>query len=198
MSILLPYARGLKTAAPSLLDFGGVLRPPGGGVHQKLNRLGSRYTLTVRPPLMRSEPNGRIYASRLRRALSEGAVFAFPQNLVIGIPGNPLVNGGGQTGTTINIDGFTPGYVVREGQFFSIIHGGRRYLYASRAQMVANGAGQIAVPIEVPLRASPSDNSVCEFAVPMIEGFLSGDEVRWELLLEPFVQLPDFTITEAA
>lgn len=198
MSILLPYTRGMRTGAPSVLDFGGVLTPPGGGATQRFNRVGDRYTLTVTPPLLRSEPDGRVYVSRLRRALREGAIFAFPQDgLVIGSPGSPLVNGAGQTGTTLNIDGMTPGYIVREGQFFSIIIGGRRYLYAARAQTAANGSGQIALPIEVPLRVSPTDNAVCEFAAPMIEGFLAGDEVRWELLREPFIQIPDFTITEA-
>ena len=198
MSILLPYTRGMRSAVPSVLDFGGVQAPPGGGAMQKLNRVGDRYTLTVTPPLLRSEPEGRIYASRLRRAKREGAIFAFPQDgLVIGNPGTPLVSGAGQTGMTLDIDGMTPGYVVCEGQFFSIIIGGRRYLYAAAAQTAVNGAGQIALPIEVPVRVSPGDNAVCEFATPMIEGFLSGDDVRWELLREPFIQIPDFTITEA-
>lgn len=198
MSILLPYVRGMRTGAPSVMAFGGVMTPPGGGAAQMLKRVGDRYTLTVTPPLMRSEPDGRIYVARLRRALREGAIFAFPQDqLTIGTPGSPLVNGAGQTGMTLNIDGFTAGYIVREGQFFSIIIGGRRYLYAAAAQTAANGSGQIALPIEVPIRLSPTDNAVCEFATPMIEGFLSGNEVRWELLREPFIQIPDFTITEA-
>ncbi|MDX3884024.1 MAG: hypothetical protein QHC65_06355 [Sphingomonas sp.] len=198
MSIMLPDAPGIRGAVPSLLDFGGVLTPPLGGAAQKLNRTGDRHKILVRLPPMRSEPKGRIYAARLRHAQREGAIIRFPQDgLIIGNPGAPVVDGAGQAGMVLNLRGFTAGYVVREGQFFSIIHGGRRYLYAARADMAAGEDGKMALPILPMLRVSPSDGAVCEFAAPMIEGFLDGGQVDWELLRQPFIQIPDFTITEA-
>lgn len=197
MAILLPSLPGIRTAEPRLLDFGGVQQGAMGGAAQRLNRLGNRFSLSVELPPALSATEGRIYVARLLRALTEGAIYPFPQHgLDIGTPGAPLVNGAGQSGSTLTLDGFTPGYVVREGQFFSIIHAGRRYLHQAAAEATADGAGNIVLPITPMLRISPANNAVCEFAVPYIEGFVSGDSASWRLMLEPF-HLISFSITEA-
>src|SRR3546814_4154202 len=97
-----------------------LLSPSLGGAVQRLNRLGDRHALKVSLPPMRSEPDGRIYASKLRRALQQGAIFSWPQDqFTVGTVGTPLVNGAGQTGSTLVLDGFAASYPVREGQFFS-------------------------------------------------------------------------------
>lgn len=197
MSILLPSSPGIRSAKPRLLDFGGVLTPPLGGASQKLNRLGNRYFIAPEMPPIRTEPFGRQWVARISRALTEGALFAFPQpDLVIGSPGSPVVSGAAQLGSTLNLSGFTPGYVVREGQFFSIIHAGRRYLHSAASETTASGTGTMALPILPMLRISPSNGAVCEFAAPMIEGFFDGQAVEWEHLLEPYTKV-SFTITEA-
>lgn len=198
MSITLPTTPGIRSAVPSLISYGGLLSPSLGGAVQRLNRLGDRHALKITLPPMRSEPDGRIYASKLRRALQEGAIFSWPQDqFTVGTVGTPLVNGAGQTGTTLVLDGFAASYAVREGQFFSILHGGRHYLHSAAAATGANGTGQISLPIFPMLRISPADNAVCEFAAPKIEGWLTGGQVDWSLMLEPWIQIPDFTITEA-
>src|SRR3546814_6750685 len=74
MSIILPTTPGIRSAAPSLISYGGLLSPSLGGAVQRLNRLGDRHALKVSLPPMRSEPDGRIYASKLRRALQQGAI----------------------------------------------------------------------------------------------------------------------------
>lgn len=198
MSILLPSSPGIRAAVPSLIDYGGLLKAGLGGPTQRLNRLGSRHALKISLPPMPSEPDGRLWASALRRAMQDGALYPFPQDrFSVGSPGAPLVNGAGQTGSTLVMDGFTPSYAARAGQFFSIIHNGRRYLHSATADTSANGSGQISLPIFPMLRISPADNAVCEFAAPMIEGWLDSGHFDWNLLLEPYVQIPDFTITEA-
>jgi len=197
MSIMLPSTPGIRSAKPRLLDFGGVLTPPLGGASQKLNRLGDRYGLAPEMPPLRTEPDGRRWVALLSRARREGAIFAFPQpDLVIGEPGAPVVDGVGQAGMTLNLLGFAAAYIVREGQFFSIIHGGRRYLHMATADTVADGDGKMALPIEPMLRISPSNGDVCEFAAPKIEGWLEGQAVEWEHRLEPYTMVT-FTITEA-
>src|SRR3546814_15342846 len=96
---------------------------------------------------MRSEPDGRIYASKLRRALQQGAIFSWPQDqFTVGTVGTPLVNGAGQTGSTLVLDGFAASYPVREGNFFSILHGGRYYLHRASPATTPNGAGQRTPP----------------------------------------------------
>jgi hypothetical protein len=47
------------------------------------------------------------------------------------------------------------------------------------------------------IRTSPADNAVTEFAEPMVEGFLSGNETMWTVDVARTVGL-SFTITERA
>jgi hypothetical protein len=198
MSIMLPSAPGIRTAKPRLLDFGGLLTPAGGGAVQKLNRLGNRFAMDIEFPPTRTEADGRIFSTRLARALTLGVMcFVLQPGLIIGAPGSVLIDGNGQTGSTLNLKGFAAGYVVREGQFFSIIHAGRRYLHMAAEDLAASGGGTMVLPIVPMLRISPSDGDTVEFAAPIIEGWLSGNMAEWQLLLEPFTQISPITITEA-
>jgi hypothetical protein len=196
-SIVLPTAPLPQSATPHYLDFGGVQTPPGGGASQKLNRLGDRYAIDITTPRLKPEPDGRIWVQRLQRAMKRGAIYPFPQpGLIIGNPGSPVVDGAGQAGSLLALRGFAPGYTVREGQYFSIIHGGRRYLHSAAVQTTANGAGTMTLSITPMLRIAPADGATCEFAEPMIEGFLGGNEMAWTLVIAR-VQGLTFTITEA-
>jgi hypothetical protein len=196
MSILLPSDPMPNTAVAELLSWGGVLTPPLGGASLRINRLGDRFRITITLPPRISGDILRVYLARLRRALTQGALMAFPQpGLVIGNPGAPVVNGSGQIGSTIKLRGFVPQYVVREGQFFSIIHNGRRYLHAASADMQASNSGTMDLPIDPLLRILLADGDVCEFAQPMIEGFLSGDSLAWTYTRAKTTP-PTFTITE--
>lgn len=197
MSVLLPSLPGIRTAEPQLLDFGAVQQGAQGGAAQRLNRLGNRFALSVELPPAVSATHGRVYVARLLRALTQGAIFPFPQpGLAIGNPGAPVVNGAGQSGSTLIFRGFTPGYNYREGQFFSIIHNGRRYLHQLATEGVVNEAGTANLSITPMLRISPADGAVCEFALPYIEGFVSGDSAKWRLMLEPYHAI-SFSISEA-
>lgn len=196
MSILLPSSPGIRAGKPRLLDFGGTLTPPLGGPAQKLNRLGNRFQLDVELATSPGDTTGRIFVNRLLRALTAGAILPFPQDMDSGLPGTPVVDGAGQLGSSLQLRGFTPGYQVLEGQFFSIIYGGRRYLHAA-ADNVATGTGQLVLPIVPMLRISPNDGATCEFGQPMIEGFLSGNSQEWALQRDPYLDI-SFTITEAA
>lgn len=196
MSILLPASPLPKEATPRLLDFGAVLTPPSGGAAQKLNRLGNRHSISVQTPNLMPEPHGRIWASKLRQALREGAVMPFPQpGLIIGTPGAPTVDGAGQAGSFLAIKGGAPGYVVRDGQFLSVIIGGRRYLYACTTDTTLNGSGNATLPITPMLRISPPNNAIVELTQPMIEGFLSGNAAEWTHVIARTRGLT-FTITE--
>lgn len=198
MSILLPQPRLPQKAVPRLIDAGAVQQGGPGGVAQRLNRLGNRFALDVAYPRLRPEPDGRVVASRVRRALTEGALFPFPQpGLTIGSPGTPVVNGAGQQGSTLALRGFAPNYLVREGQFFSIVHGGRRYLHQAREDWLADGAGAMLLPIVPMLRIAPADGATCEFAQPYIEGYITAGAAEIEQTIAKSM-IPQITITERA
>lgn len=184
MSVLLPSDPAPAQARERLLDWSRIGSPQAGGDLQQLNRIGTRFAVDFTMP-RRTGDKARLFLSKLRQAKAgnpAGAIIAFPQiGLTIGSPGSPVVNGAGQAGLTLNLRGFSASYPVKDGQFFSVIAGGRRYLHHATADTTANGSGVMALPIFPMLRVSPSDGAVCEFAVPMIEGLISGNEIGWTL-----------------
>jgi hypothetical protein len=199
MSVLLPTTPSPTDGTePSYLDWGGTLRPIFGGSLQKLRRLGDRFALSVVMPPMFTAEAGMLWVARLiaaRRA--GGAVLPWPQPGFTPPPsGAPRVAGAGQSGSLLTIEGFSPvDYVVREGQFFSIIHGGRRYLHQAAESRAAVDGRITALAIQPMLRISPANLAVCEFDEPKIEGMLGGDEQTWTPSTARTIGLT-FSITE--
>lgn len=108
----------------------------------------------------------------------ETGVMALPliqPGITVGSPGTPLVNGAGQTGMTLNVDGLTPGHAFAARQWISVITSGSRYAYRLRAAVTASGLGVAALPISPMLRVSPANNDVVEIAAPYAEGLASFD-----------------------
>jgi len=146
---------------------------------------------------MRAAQAGAVITALLQ-GLSDKLLVAFPQpGLTIGDPGTPVVSGAGQTGSSLMISGFSNGYQIRNGQFFSIVQGGVRYLHRARADVTApTGGGAVSIPILPMLKVSPANGATCEFASPKIEGFVEGNEASWTTGLVENVGL-SFRIVEA-
>lgn len=198
-AILLPSKPGIRAGKPRLIDWGGRLVPILGGPVQNLFRLGTRFSLEFQLPPMPSEPTGRRWAADLIMAKHSGAIMPFIQDQFnVGAPGLPVVDGAGQTGMTLEMRSVTPGYAFRYGQFFSLIHGGKRYLHMVAAQAIVGSDGKVAVPIFPMLRVIPADGAVLEVGQPKIEGSLLGNEVAWDIMTEPMVDLGTIRIDEDA
>ncbi len=179
-----------------LMDYGSLLVPALGGPVQRVNRLGNRFRIAVTMPPMTTK-TARAWIARLTMAKSEGARMPLPLlDFNAGAPGAPLINGVGQAGSTLNIDGLTPNYVFREGQTFSILTGGKHHLYMVAAETIASTLGVAALPLTTALRRQHLDNDPLHVAKPMIEGFVGGDEFMWSLSVEQLISL-QFDISEA-
>jgi len=177
-------------ATPGLVDFGAFLTPGLGGPVQRVERMGNRFKIACTMPPMRNQNLGRQWVAKLLRGKQEGARMPWPlQGFDPGSPGAVLVNGAGQAGRSLIIDGATPNYIFREGQFFSIVISGRHYLYMCAGERIASATGTATLPIEPLLRVSPPDNAVCNFGKPMVEGFIMGDAFSWEMALANFIGL---------
>lgn len=194
--ILLPSYPGLKTDSPAMLDWGGALTATNGGATQTLMRLGTRHSLEFAIPMMPTEPFGRVWSTQLRLAKLFGALVPFGQDgFEIGAPGAPVVAGAGQSGMALAVRGFRRGYNVRVGQAFSHLHLNRRYLYFIAAQDITLD-GTLELSIFPMLRVIPTDGDVLEFAKPMIQGSLSGQQVKWTRQTAPWSDFGSITITE--
>lgn len=181
---------------PTLVDYGGVLRSAIGGATQKIDRLGSRFRVELTYPPM-FEADGRIFVSRLIRAKREGLRVEYPLLSVDqGLPGLPKVNGAGQTGFALAVDGLTPNYSGKEGYWLSIVRAGQHYLHNVSANFTADAAGVATIPIYPALRIPFLDNDVVHLGKPMIEGVVDGDEIGWQMSLAHHIEF-SVTIEEA-
>lgn len=181
-----------------LRDFGAVLTPFLGGPEQRINRLGMRFGLRLTMPPMDAD-EGMVYLSRLLQGRQSTVILPWPLlDFDPGTPGAPLVSAAVASGTTIPIKGLTPGYQVNEGQFFSVIHSGRRYVYMFTADATANGSGNLSAAIFPLLRTALSTNDVIEIAQPKIEGLvMPGEEISWQIGLDNAREF-SFSVLEAA
>lgn len=76
-----------------------------------------------------------------------------------------LVNGGGQTGTSLICDGVTPSVtVLRAGEYFQV---GTQFKVVT-ADCSSNGSGQFTVNFKPALRSSPSDNATVTLNNPQM------------------------------
>lgn len=168
-----------------------VLAPAFGDGEQELLRKGSRYALTFQMPPMRY-----VTSMDWDDLMTEGDTVVMKVHqpgFDTGAPGTPRVNGAGQSGSALVIDGLTNGYVIRKGQFLSVITQGRRFLYRAKANVTVSG-GTATVPLRTMLRFPPADNDVVEIAQPMIEGFVR-DLGEWAVGVDRLVGL-QFTVRE--
>lgn len=196
MTIALPTSPAPNGAQPLLRDFGGELTPFLGGPEQRINRLGTRYGIRVTMPPMRGVVS-RQFVARLLRGKQENVLLEWPLlDFDTGNPGSPKVAGDRSGGTALPTRGLSPGYQVQEGQFLSIIHAGRRYMYMSTGAVTASGGGLAVLSIFPQLRTELDDNDVIELEQPMIEGRVSpGDELSWVMALEHTIGL-SFSVME--
>lgn len=87
-----------------------------------------------------------------------------------------VVNGAGQTGSTLAVRGMSAGGVVRYGQPLSINHLGVHFLYIAvpGTPMTVPAGGQMSIPIWPMLRFITVDGERCHIDDPQIEGALVG------------------------
>lgn len=178
-SVTLPRLPGYAAFEAFLVDAGGTIRSPLSQAAQRVNRLGSRFGLSVQYPPFRQDDAARKLVALLNEGLSEGVKTHWPQvDFDPGAPGLVKVNGGSQAGSSLIVDGVGQGYSFRHGQFGHVAVGGRLHLFQLRGDVLYSN-GNATLPILPMLRGSPADNEAVEFAQPMIEGWLEGETASW-------------------
>lgn len=176
-AVTLPTSPLQRNATPRILDWGGYLEPPLGGPVQRIDRLGTRHAVDYVLPPIGTATLAMQWCQRLKRGLSLGVVMEFPQvGFSVGSPGSPTVSGShSAAASAINLASLSGGYT--EGQYFSVVHSGRRYLYS----FDASGSSLSSVAISPMLRTALSNGDQVEMNPPYIEGRLVGDPVSWNI-----------------
>lgn len=181
--IELPASPAANGVSCTLLDYGITLRPPLGGEVGRYGRAGGRYRVEITYPPMTGD-TARRFISRLLEAKRKGKLrVPFPLlDVPQGSPGSPVVDGAGQSGTTLNVRGCTAGYTFKEGYWVSILDANDRpYLHNIRAVATASALGAVALTVEPPLRTSFADGATVLVSKPVIEGFIDGGEWTWTI-----------------
>lgn len=106
---------------------------------------------------------GRFYLHHFARPLPRGT-----------LRGIPLVKGADQTGTTLIIDGCTVGATLKAGDYFAMNDEFKIVV----ADATADGAGEMTLTFEPPLRASPADNAPVTVESPKATFMLTDDAMR--------------------
>jgi hypothetical protein len=192
----LPNSPAPNSAQFSIVGSGGVQRGATGGASQIINRLGDHYKLAVTFPPLPNNDTGRKFVAGVVRARRLGLRMEFPlAGIDQGSPGAPVVDGAGQSGTSLNVRGLVAGYVCGQGFWLSIVKDGQHYLHNAYVQRVAGANGKATLGIEPPLRVPFPDGAAINLAQPMIEGYI--DLGSWDVSLAHHVGL-GFTIEESA
>lgn len=185
--IELPDSPAPANVTPGLLYFGSSITPPLGGPTQTIERLGTRHKLKVTMPPLPNKDAAMAYLSKLRRGKSGGVRMAWPLGgFDPGDPGPaPAIRIERQIGKSFTLQGMRPGYIIKEGQFFSIESDGVHYLYeATEDREVLPTGNAEAFGCHPLIRATHSVGDTVHFVRPMIEGILIGQDLDWELSVE--------------
>lgn len=186
MPITLPENPAPATVTKRYYDYGRVIAGSLGGDDTRLDRPGSRHGLVVEMPPMRGEIAEK-YVSRLMRGLSERVIMEWP--LGDFDPGTlgftPQVQGTEpQSGSILRVTNWANDYSIKEGQFFSMIHGGQHYLYhvTEDVEVVRGGDPNIVVELPIfPMLRRPTEVfDPLHFIKPMIEGYVQNEGMDWE------------------
>lgn len=196
--IELPATPAPNGVEVELLDYGAVLRSPTGGSSLRVNRAGSRFKVTVSYPPMKPAV-ARQFTARLQKAKRDGLRIEFPLlDAPQGVPGAPVLDGAGQTGTSVALTGITPGYAIHEGYWLTLVDADdSRYLHQATTVAVADGTGNATVGIEPPLRAPLPDGAEVLLAKPTVDGLLI-DTIGWSYSIDRLVRIGGAIVIEEA
>ncbi len=97
--------------------------------------------------------------------------------------GSPLVNGAGQSGKVLLVDGLSAGATGKRGDYFQLGSGATSRLYKLTKDMAANGSGQATLDFQPRLRATPADNDPLVLASPVGLMMRTENATSWSIEL---------------
>lgn len=176
MSVVIPLTRVARRAIRPRLFSGnqeGVL----GGIDLPVPRPGDRFAVDVATTQLQHDAEARLLIAALTEATTGDARIDLPAYDLArpsAVGSGVVVDGGGQLGSAISLRGSRRSATILRGQYLTLVHGGRGYLYMARAHVVADAAGKLVLPIWPMLRAATLDGSRVAVDDAFIEGRLVG------------------------
>lgn len=179
--IILPASPKPNRVTVDNLDFGFNQNRVAASV--RVDRPGNRHRLTLTWPREQMIPGQReAFTAALKRGKRAGVQINVPLTADQGAPGTPVMNGAGQSGTVLSLRGLTPGYVLKQDYWLTILRSdGVAYLHSVFTDATVNGSGNVAVQIEPPLRFPFPDGATVLLQTPYVQGFLVGETFSYSI-----------------
>jgi len=136
---------------------------------------------------------GRVMVSRLIAGKQGGVRVKLPLLHDQGAPGSPVTTSA--TGRTLVLSGLTPGYVIEEGYWLSLVKSGQHFLHSVGVGATADGVGTATIELNELLRDSFAAGTVVNLEEPQVEGLLEGDEWAWRFSVDRVIPI-EFVIEE--
>jgi hypothetical protein len=142
---------------------------------------GARWRVSIAyPPLLDADAALlRSFLVRMRGQANRVDLYPWDRQTPRGTAlGTPLVKGASQTGATLVTDGWNVGATLLAGDFIQF---GTQLCVVATNPSAADGAGNMTIPIEPPIRTSPADNGAITISQPKARFMLAGAEVGWSV-----------------
>ncbi|HQS95093.1 MAG: hypothetical protein B7X90_01755 [Novosphingobium sp. 17-62-19] len=193
--IILPDRYSPRLVGFEALASGFDVRTARGNLAGRVVTPGGRFAITIEFPTMEYESAMELQ-SLLVSAKSEGLRMAMPLGGNLQAGGAGAVDGSGAAGTTLPVKGLTPGAMIRQGYWATVIDAeGNHCLHKIAAPVRVGADGKANLAVNFPLRTLLADNDVVLLARPLIEGLIT-TEVNWQIPPEKYVTGLGFRIEE--
>ena len=188
--VTLPACPPPISGMPYPVEFSTDATGPLGGATQRILRMGTRFRVELAWAPMEYDDARKFIARLLRGEASPLAVPVLQRGLKPVSPG-ALVAAGGGAGGLLPVTGGQPGFLLKEGQFFSLSSGGRRWLHNLQEDVELDASGAATLPINPILRTPPAAGDVTEWVAPLMEGFrdIGGVKPTLEMLVRVGLQV---------
>lgn len=161
----LPSHTGIRSVTFRMVSANSITQSPFTFKQQVLEHPGRRWDVDVTIPPTRIAENARPWLAWLAKL--DGSLNTFSLGDPLGATprgvggGTPLVNGAGQTGASLNVDGgpvSTTGWLL-EGDYVQLGTGSDARLYMVTGDVDTDAGGAATLPLWPSITSAPSDNA---------------------------------------
>lgn len=180
--VSMPSTPGFVTSKFRLMTNTALFESSYDRTQQTLERPGARWAADFAlPPMANADARDWVaFLTSLRGLVGTFNGYDPSQRTPRGTAtGTPLVDGGSQTGRTLNTKGWSTGVT-------GIMKAGDYIAFANRFHMVvedadSDGSGDAALSIEPPLRESPAGDAAITVTNPTVIMRLTSDQAEWDV-----------------
>ena len=149
-----------------------VQRAATGGALLPISRMGDHWEIEIDVGSLSAICARELMADLLRAGGQPVRVLIPQHGIDAGAPGGPVVSGGGQAGSSIELEGFTAHFAIRKGWYLTIETDGVGRAFLVCEEVVADADGLATVAIWPMLREPPADGDRIEIVEPWLEGLV--------------------------